>query len=366
MSQTPQRPDRANDNDFDDIDVPAYRGTTDQPGDSTAAGQDSSPRGRDTNATTRWYQRAGRAAPQSIPPTQGQPTTSLPAQPTQEIRANQAQQQPSVEEAPTTVQGATTGWGANGAPASGRAAAPAGYQDSTRHQPATGPHSYADEDFAPTTVTPVHVPAHDPAPATGAAGATAATAADATPHPAEETYVAEPVEARRGTIDLGIFIIRVGLAAWLILESIATFFNLGGSEGLAGLEAEFAGYAFPGILALAVPTAQLAAGLFLLFGLVTPLFAAVATVVTGFTALHALASSGAGLNVFAWPEGVWLSVILLVISVALQFTGPGLYSLDFGRRWARRPLASSWIFIVLAIAGVVAVWWFGTGINPFA
>ncbi|MDR7329174.1 DoxX family protein [Corynebacterium guangdongense] len=367
MSQTPQRPDRANDNDFDDIDVPAYRGTTDQPGDSGAAGQDTGPRSRDTNATTRWYQRAGRAAPQSIPPTQGQPTTNLPAQPTQENRTGQVRPQPSVEGAPTTVQGATTGWGANGAPASGRAAAPGGYQESPERQPAAGPHSYADEDFAPTTVTPAPGPAHDPAPATGATAATAAaTATDASPHPTQETYVEEPVEARRGTIDLGIFIIRVGLAAWLILESIATFFTLGGSEGLAGLEAEYAGYAFPGILALAVPTAQLAAGLFLLFGLVTPLFAAVATVVTGFTALHALASSGAGLNLFAWPEGVWLSVILLVISVALQFTGPGLYSLDFGRRWARRPLASSWIFIVLAIAGVVAVWWFGTGINPFA
>ncbi len=374
MSQTPQRPDRANDNDFDDIDVPPYRGNTDQPSGSTPTGQGSGQQGADSTATTRWYQRAGRAAPQSIPPTQGQPTqgqpvqgqptTSMPAQPTRELRGDQAGQQPPTEQNPATGQGATTAFGADGGPAT---TADQG-QPHGQRQPAAGNYGYADEDFAPTTVTPAHNPAPAPAPVTGATGVVG-TAEAAEPHPAaEETHahVEDPTRGRRGTIDLGIFIVRVGLAVWLILESIATFFRLGGNEGLAGLETEFAGYTFPAILALAVPTAQLAAGLFLIFGLVTPLFAAVATVVTGFGALHALASSGTGINVFAWPEGVWLSVILLVISVALQFTGPGLYSLDFGRRWARRPLASSWIFIVLAIAGVVAVWWFGTGINPFA
>ena len=61
-----------------------------------------------------------------------------------------------------------------------------------------------------------------------------------------------------------------------------------------------------------------------------------------------------------------LSIVMLGISRALQFTGPGLVSLDFGRSWARRPLVSSWIFILLAIAGAVALWWFGAGVNPLA
>ena len=74
------------------------------------------------------------------------------------------------------------------------------------------------------------------------------------------------------------------------------------------------------------------------------------------------------------PAGLWRrlmstlyeSVILFGISLALQFTGPGLYSFDYGRSWARRPLVSSWIFILLAIAGAVALWWFGAGVNPLS
>lgn len=360
MSQKPpQQPDRANDNDLDDIDVPTFRGSTAQPGPGAGAGDTGS-----SAASSRWYERAGRAAPQSIPPTTQQPPVSR-------------------EDTPTTLAG-TPASESNAAPTSSFST-PTGGPGSTGSTGSTaatsdsyyplsdGPsaeNSYADEDFAPTGGVPAQQQGHQQGHQQGyaAAGAAGSTVV-ADPAAAGEVQAEAPVErerTRRGTIDLGIFIVRLGLAAWLILESLATFFRLGGNEGLAGLETDYAAYLYPSILALAVPTAQLAAGLFLLFGLVTPLFAAVATVVTGFSALHALASSGAGLDIFAWPEGVWLSIILLVISVALQFTGPGLYSLDFGRDWARRPLASSWIFIVLAIAGVVAVWWFGTGINPFA
>ncbi|STC70274.1 DoxX family protein [Corynebacterium pilosum] len=173
-------------------------------------------------------------------------------------------------------------------------------------------------------------------------------------------------DARRGTTDLGLLLLRILAGGFLILTSVATFFRLGGDEGLAGLERAFSAYAYGDILAIALPTAQLAAGVFLLLGLITPVAAMVATVATGFMALHALASEGAGLNVFGWPDTVWLSVILLGLSVVLQFTGPGLYSFDTGRSWARRPLASSWIFIILGIVALIAVWIFGTGMNPLA
>lgn len=211
--------------------------------------------------------------------------------------------------------------------------------------------AYADQDFA---AAPQAQPAE---PVAVPVGSTPVTAENVGPYP-------EP--ARRGTIDLGILLVRIGLALWLILASVGTFFQLGGNGGMGELEAEFAGYAAPGALALAVPTMQLAAGLFLLFGLITPLFAAVAIVVTGFGVLHALTVTGAGLNVFGWDAAVGLSVMLLIISVALQFTGPGLYSLDFGRSWARRPLASSWIFLAVALVALALLWWFGAGVNPLA
>jgi len=243
---------------------------------------------------------------------------------------------------------------------------------------ATPQPTYADQDFAPTgsheTYETHQTMAYDrPAsqPAAAAAPAPAPVAPAAVPadydHPTA-TAVDEPTvrDHRRGTMDFGLLIIRLLLGGWLILEAVGTFFRLGGNPGISGLEADYANYLAPGGLAIIIPSLQLAAGVFLVLGLITPLFAMVATIVTSFTALHELTTSGAGANIFAWPESVWLSIVMLGISLALQFTGPGLVSLDFGRSWARRPLVSSWIFILLAIAGAVALWWFGAGVNPLA
>ena len=230
--------------------------------------------------------------------------------------------------------------------------------------------TYHDQDFAPTGAQETVAydrPASQPV-------AAAAPAAEPVAEPVPADYGAPTATAveevhpdhRRGTMDFGLLIIRLLLGGWLILEAVGTFFRLGGNPGLSGLEADYANYLAPGGLAIIIPSLQLAAGVFLVLGLITPLFAMVATVVTSFTALHELTTSGAGPDVFAWPESVWLSIVLLGISLALQFTGPGLVSLDYARSWARRPLVSSWIFILLAIAGAVALWWFGAGVNPFA
>lgn len=289
MSENKQRPDRADDPNLDDVDVPTYQGQSPQA-------------------------RGG-----STPASAAQSTTAFPA--TGPAAETQRLAQP----------------GENG--------------------------NYRDEDFAPTEA-PATTAAPTAYPGDPALAPAPVASQELTP---EDSAAAQPVDrTRRGTIDFGIFLLRLAISAWLILASVGTFFNLGGGQGIVGLENEFAAYPAGGILAVAVPVAQLAAGLFLLFGLVTPLFAAVATVVTGFSALHFVATSGEGLNIFAWPDSAWLAVMLLAMSVVLQFTGPGLYSLDFGRGWARRPLWSSWIFVVLAIAAVAALWWFGTGINPFA
>ncbi|MDO5670043.1 MAG: DoxX family protein [Corynebacterium sp.] len=219
--------------------------------------------------------------------------------------------------------------------------------------------TYADEDFAPTGSHETVAYDRPAEPVPVAAPVDYETSTAVTEEPLTPDY-------RRGTMDFGLLIIRLLLGAWLILEAVGTFFRLGGNPGLSGLETEYANYLAPGGLAIIVPSLQLAAGVFLVLGLITPLFAMVATIVTSFTALHELTTSGAGANIFAWPETVWLSLVLLGISLALQFTGPGLVSLDFGRSWARRPLVSSWIFILLAIAGAVALWWFGAGVNPLA
>lgn len=182
---------------------------------------------------------------------------------------------------------------------------------------------------------------------------------------ATETVVEEPV-AKRGTIDLGLLLLRLCFGAYLIITALATFFGWGANEGISGLENAYAAYPYGNGLAIIVPTLELAAGVFLVLGLITPVAAAVALVVTAFNALHAIVAAGSDWNVFQWGPAEWLPVMLLSIALAMQFTGPGYYGIDAGRSWARRPLASSWIWVVVALALAGVMWWFGTEVNPFA
>ncbi|WJZ02434.1 DoxX family protein [Corynebacterium freiburgense] len=194
-------------------------------------------------------------------------------------------------------------------------------------------------------------------------GAPVAVAEEHSAVPAES--LPPQADARRGTIDFGIFIIRAVFGFFLIFLSVKTFFQLGGDTGLAGLEAEYANYLQPGILAVAIPAMLLTAGVFLLLGLVTPVAAAIATTGTAFEALHLIDTDGEAFNLLRIGDGVILGIIFVAISIGLQFTGPGRLSLDFGRSWARRPLISSWVFALLGLAGAAALWWFGAGVNPF-
>lgn len=200
--------------------------------------------------------------------------------------------------------------------------------------------------------------------------------------PAEPEYIApaEPVyeapelvteevvseaDHRRGTIDLGLLLLRLCFGGYLIIASLETFFQLGNSSGISGLESDYASYPFGNGLAVIVPTLELAAGVFLVLGLITPVAAAVALVVTAFNALHAVVAAGTDWNVLRWDETIWLPAILFGIAVVLQFTGPGYYGVDGGRSWARRPLASSWIWVLVGLAVAGVMWWLGTEVNPF-
>lgn len=202
------------------------------------------------------------------------------------------------------------------------------------------------------------------APEEGAASAETAEEREARLQAEQEEKEGYHRYGRRGTIDFGLLFIRIALSAYLIIAGAKTFFELGDSQGLSGLEGDFANYAWDTALSIAVPTMQLIAGVFLLLGLITPLAAMLGLVVTGFTAVHEIAQAGAGLDVFSWPDSVWLSLVLFVIAVGLQFTGPGFISLDFKRSWARRPLGTSWVFVLIGVAILVALWFFGAGVNP--
>lgn len=238
--------------------------------------------------------------------------------------------------------------------------------------------AYRDEDFAPAVppVPPVQ-PAASPStvvtPAPAAAPATTSFAespveqappvAPVAPQPEPVDAHALAVAAKRGTIDFGLLVLRVVFGAWLILDAVQVFFAMGNSGGINGLQDQFSSYAYASTLAVAVPAMELAAGVFLVFGLLTPVAAALATVVTSFLTVHHIASAES-LNLIDLNDSVWFAFFLTIISLVLQFTGPGLISFDVSRSWAKRPLASSWVFAILGIAGAVALWWFGAAVNP--
>ncbi|MDH4658012.1 DoxX family protein [Corynebacterium pyruviciproducens] len=228
---------------------------------------------------------------------------------------------------------------------------PAQADTETRFSPVS---SFAGTSAAATTVSPGVPPVGAPEP--GYATVAEAPGADA-------VAVEEPEDPRRGTMDFGLLLLRIVLGGYLIFEALKVFFNLGGSEGLAGVKEAFAAYAYPTALAIVVPTLALTAGVFILLGLLTPVAAAVAVIATGFGALHALVQYDTT-SLFAVDNAVILALILLGLALVVQFTGPGKIALDFSRSWAKRPLASSWIWCIVGIVAAGAMWWFGTGINP--
>lgn len=309
----------------DDSAIPTYRG--------------GSPSANSTNASDKLYDRTGRAAPQNIAPPGAKDNTET-----------SAFERPEVQSTPTAP--ATTNYpAAGGASTSAQLASDAPTtvtpqqtpptqvtQQISREEAYVAPQeSYADTDFAPVSPAPVQ----------------------------EQPLIEQPTiieDARRGTLDFGLLIIRAVVGLYLIVRGVFTFFTLGGSGGLAGLEAEFASYQWPEILAILLPSIELASGVFLLLGLMTPVAAAIATVATSFTTLHQVNIHEGGWGELGEP--IMLALILTLVVVGLQFTGPGKISLDSGRGWARRPLVSSWIFVIIGIALAVLLWWFGAGINP--
>ncbi|BAU95650.1 hypothetical protein N24_1388 [Corynebacterium suranareeae] len=325
----------------DDSSIPTYKGASPSANSATASERLGS-----------LYDRTGRAAPQNIPPA----APATPASDSTETTAferpdNQTANAAAGSDAPTTVTPAASDSLASDAPTTYQQSQPPApptqvtRQLSRPEEPAYEPQPvysepYTDSDFAP-------------------AGAAAVAEQ---PVFAEQPQIIE--DARRGTLDFGLLIIRAVIGVYLIVRGVFTFFTLGGSAGLAGLEADFAGYQWPEILAILLPSIELAAGVFLLLGLMTPVAAAVATVATSFTTLHQVNTHEGSWGELSEP--LMLALILTIVVIGLQFTGPGKISLDSGRGWAKRPLASSWIFVIIGIAGAVLLWWFGAGVNPIA
>jgi putative oxidoreductase len=199
------------------------------------------------------------------------------------------------------------------------------------------------------------------------------------------SYSAEPTEIepdeasddrikaarRRGTQDLGLMLLRVGLGALLIAHGLQKAFGWWGGQGLGGFEDSLAdlGYQHANILTYVAAGAQIGIGVLLVLGLFTPLAAAAALAYL----INALLASVAaqpdaqpGLSYFAFflPDGHEYQITLIVVAAAIILTGPGRYGFDAGRGWARRPFIGSFAALLLGVGVGVAVWVLLNGANP--
>lgn len=192
---------------------------------------------------------------------------------------------------------------------------------------------------------------------------------------ADDTHGAEDAEQEpgtvavastpRGTLDLGLLILRIVVGVLLILRGAQTLFGFGGDPGVDALESRLFDLTAADILAIALPVVQLVGGGLLLLGLATPVGGAFALVGAGFMALFELSQSGAGYWPYEMSKDVQTWGILGMLGLVLIFTGPGRYSADVSRGWATRPRASAWLWAVIGIAGTAAAWVLLGGGNPF-
>ena len=186
-----------------------------------------------------------------------------------------------------------------------------------------------------------------------AAGHPMAAPAEIIPGDPEERAKAA---ARRGTLDLGLLLLRVALGALLIAHGLQNAFGFWGGPGPAGLTDSLtaAGYHNAGLLSYVTAGAQIASGVLLVLGLFTPLAAAVALGLLLNGALSSLQADGWRLVLSSAGEQL---LVLTAVAAAIVLAGPGRYGFDGSRGWARRPFIGSFLALVLGIAG---------GNNPFA
>ena len=194
--------------------------------------------------------------------------------------------------------------------------------------------------------------------------------------PAEPTEI-EPdvgldeagVAGRRGTQDLGLMLLRVGLGALLIAHGLQKAFGLWGGLGLDGFEQSLVdmGYRHANVLTYVGAAGQIGAGVLLVLGLFTPLAAAAAVAYSINALLAAVAAQpDSGYCAFFLPDGHEYLAMLLLLAAALTLTGPGRYGFDAGRGWSRRPFVGSAVALVLGTGVGIGVWVLLNGANPLA
>ncbi|GFG76593.1 DoxX family protein [Mycobacterium botniense] len=172
---------------------------------------------------------------------------------------------------------------------------------------------------------------------------------------------------RRGTQDLGLLILRTGLAAVLLAHGLQKLFGWWGGQGLTGFKNSLSdvGYQHAEILTYVGAGGEIVAGVLLVLGLFTPLAAAgaLAYLINGLVASASAQPHSRSLSYFL-PHGHEYDITLIVVAIAVILIGPGRYGFDAGRGWSRRPFIGSFVVLLGGIGAGIAVWVLLNGANP--
>lgn len=172
-------------------------------------------------------------------------------------------------------------------------------------------------------------------------------------------------DGRRGTLDLGLFILRLVVGGTFLYHGLQKLTGWFGGMGLDGTKqmVEQSGWKHPSIAAALVTAGEVGGGALLILGLATPLAAGavLAVMLDAWMFKQGLAPD------FQYDQGkgaVELDTILAGAAIAIIFTGPGRWALDRGRSWAVRPGAGSVVVVILAFAAAIFTYWYLHGGNP--
>lgn len=182
---------------------------------------------------------------------------------------------------------------------------------------------------------------------------------------------------RRGTTDLGLLVLRLAVGAYLAVDGFRKIFGWLGGPSLNGFETDLLNTPKPelgfskqsaGILAMGWSVTEIVVGIVLIAGFLTPIIAAAGLVVASLDLAFGVTTAGA-VHLFADQAdrgGVGFQAALWVMLVVIILCGPGRYSLDGARGWARRPGVGSVVALLVGIAVAVAIWVLFNGSNPLA
>jgi putative oxidoreductase len=152
------------------------------------------------------------------------------------------------------------------------------------------------------------------------------------------------------TIDAGLLLVRVAVGLLLIGHGSQKAFGWFGGPGLRGMAGylEQMGYRPALLFAVLAGIGEVGGGLLLVFGLATPLGAAlvVATMINAYAA-HA------GKGVWAQNGGWEYLLVLGVAAAALSLAGPGAWSLDAA--FGLAPWADGWALGGVAVGLIAGV-----------